>query len=289
MPIPKPKKGEREKVFMGRCMDNDTMQAEYPDSNQRVALCLSSFQNNGKKEIVVTEEIDAIDEIEEDQDSLDLETGSVSVKAELKAYESEEDKGMFDGYGSVFNNKDLGNDVMLEGAFSKSIAKKGARGVKLLYQHKADEPIGVFEEILEDQKGLKVKGRLAMGTQKGREVYELMKMGAIDGLSIGYRVMPKGSAYDKRGKRRLLKEVDLMEISAVTFPMNTRARVQAVKSDQRTIREWEGFFRDEGGLSRKESKIAASVVSKALSQRDVEAEQVDLKNSLNNLISTIKE
>jgi hypothetical protein len=65
--------------------------------------------------------------------------------------------------------------------------------------------------------------------------------------------------------------------------------VQAVKSDQRTVREWEGFFRDEGGLSRKESKIAASVVSKALSQRDVEAEQVDLTNSLNNLISTMKE
>ena len=291
MPIPKPNRGETEKAFMERCMDSDTMQAEYPRNDQRVAVCLSSFRNGGKKEDTVADESDVSYEVEEIASSEDFEIGSVSVKAELKAYHTDDDeeKGMFDGYGSVFNNKDLGNDVMLEGAFAKSLARKGAKGVKLLYQHKADEPIGVFEEILEDQKGLKVKGRLAMGTQKGREVYELMKMGAIDGLSIGYRVMPKGAAYDKRRKRRMLKEVDLMEISAVTFPMNTRARVQAVKSEQRTIREWEGFLRDEGGLSRSESKIAASAVSKALSQREVDTEQVDLVKNLNNLISTIKE
>ena len=177
---------------------------------------------------------------------------------------------------------------MVEGAFTKSIASKGAKGVKLLYQHKADEPIGVFEEILEDQKGLKVKGRLAMGTQRGREVYELMKMGAIDGLSIGYRVNPKGQSYDDRGKRRLLKEVDLMEISAVTFPMNQRARISAVKSNDRTIRDWEGFFRDESGLSRNESKMAASAVHKALSQRDVGEEQSAI-NAIKNLTSIIKE
>ena len=177
---------------------------------------------------------------------------------------------------------------MVEGAFAKSIASKGAKGVKLLYQHKADEPIGVFEEIIEDPKGLKVKGRLAMGTQRGREVYELMKMGAIDGLSIGYRVNPKGQEYDDRRRRRLLKEVDLMEISAVTFPMNQRARISAVKSDERTVREWEGFFRDESGLSRKESKMAASAVYKALSQRDVGEEQSAI-NAIKNLTSIIKE
>ena len=146
----------------------------------------------------------------------------------------------------------------------------------------------MFEEIIEDPKGLKVKGRLAMGTQRGREVYELMKMGAIDGLSIGYRVNPKGQEYDDRRRRRLLKEVDLMEISAVTFPMNQRARISAVKSDERTVREWEGFFRDESGLSRKESKNAASAVYKALSQRDVGEEQSAI-NAIKNLTSIIKE
>tara|TARA_R100001443_G_C3357924_1_gene178403 strand:- start:1152 stop:1967 length:816 start_codon:yes stop_codon:yes gene_type:complete len=270
MPIPKPNANETESNFMARCMDNTTMLAEYPDSDQRVAVCLSSY--NDKKEIQVTEE---------------FETSSIDIKAEIKAYE-EDEKGYFSGYGSIFGNKDLGNDVMVEGAFAKSIASKGAKGVKLLYQHKADEPIGVFEEIIEDPKGLKVKGRLAMGTQRGREVYELMKMGAIDGLSIGYRVNPKGQEYDDRRRRRLLKEVDLMEISAVTFPMNQRARISAVKSDERTVRDWEGFFRDESGLSRKESKMAASAVYKALSQRDVGEEQSAI-NAIKNLTSIIKE
>lgn len=268
MPIPKPSGGESESDFMSRCMDNSTMLAEYPDSNQRVAVCLSSY--NDKKEIQVTEEYEDL---------------TLDVKAELKAYhdddEDDEQKGYFSGYGSIFGNKDLGNDVMVEGAFAKSLARKGARGVKMLYQHKADEPIGVFEEIIEDKKGLRVRGRLAMGTQRGKEVYELMKMGAIDGLSIGYRVNAKGQTYDDRRKRRYLKEVELMEISAVTFPMNQSARISAVKGNSRTIREWETHFRDEGGLSRSESKQAASAVYKALSQRDVDA--------THNAIDAIKE
>ena len=172
MPIPKPSGGEVEKDFMSRCMDDRTMQAEYSRS-QRLAICLSSFRGDSKESAMELTQ-DLLEDFED--------TEVLDIKAELKAYHDDEDdeqKGMFSGYGSIFNNKDLGNDVMMEGAFSKSIASKGARGVKLLYQHKADEPIGVFDEILEDRKGLKVKGRLAMGTQKGKEVYELMKMGAI--------------------------------------------------------------------------------------------------------------
>ena len=219
------------------------------------------------------------------------ETKVLDIQAELKAYgddDEDENKGMFSGYGSIFNNKDLGNDVMMEGAFAKSIASKGAKGVKLLYQHKADEPIGVFDEIIEDRKGLKVKGRLAMGTQKGKEVYELMKMGAIDGLSIGYRVSPKGATYDEKGKKRMLREVDLMEISAVTFPMNPRARIQAVKGESKSVREWESFFRDEGGLSRSESKVAANAVHKALDQREVDNEQTDVIKQIANLTKILK-
>ena len=220
----------------------------------------------------------------------EMKSETLDIQAELKAYsdDDDEEKGVFSGYGSIFGNKDLGNDVMVQGAFAKSIASKGPKGVKLLYQHDTKEPIGVFDEIIEDRKGLRVKGRLAMGTQKGREVYELMKMGAIDGLSIGYRVSPKGADYDERGKKRMLKEVDLMEISAVTFPMNTRARVQAVKGEQRTVREWEETMRDACGLSRSESKVAANAVFKALDQREVGDEQKEVIDSMAKLTKILK-
>ena len=205
-------------------------------------------------------------------------------------YKADEEEGTFSGYGSIFGNKDLGNDIVVEGAFAKSIGRKGAKAVKLLYQHRQDEPIGVFDEITEDRRGLKVKGRLAMGTQRGREVYELMKMGALDGLSIGYRVEPKYVDYDEKGKTRRLKSVDLMEISAVTFPMNPRARVQAVKGTDRSIREWETFLRDEGNLSRNEAKAAANAVTKALEQRDAVKEEtpkvLEALNSLTNILKT---
>lgn len=114
-----------------------------------------------------------------------------------------------------------------------------------------------------------------------------MKMGAIDGLSIGYKVDSKGYEYDNGGKRRRLKEVDLMEISAVTFPMNPQATISAVKSDSRTIREWEGFFRDEGDLSRSDAKMAAKAVSDALGRRDDES-QADLINAIRQ-VTTILE
>ena len=154
--------------------------------------------------------------------------------------------------------------------------------------HKTDEPIGVYEKMEEDEKGLRVEGKLALGTQRGKEVYELMKMGAIDGLSIGYRVDAKGYHYDDDGKKRRLKNVDLMEISAVTFPMNPKARVRKVKGAECTIREWEELLRDVGGLSRNESKVGAKALVKALSQRDVDDGMPELLNSINNLTTTLK-
>ena len=287
MPIPKPSSGESESDFMARCTGDSTMLAEYSQRDQRVAVCLSSYREGGKEETVMDEAL--VEDFTDDFDD-EMKSETLDIQAELKAYngDDEEEKGVFSGYGSIFGNKDLGNDVMVQGAFAKSIASKGAKGVKLLYQHDAKEPIGVFDEIIEDRKGLRVKGRLAMGTQKGREVYELMKMGAIDGLSIGYRVSPKGADYDERGKKRMLKEVDLMEISAVTFPMNTRARVQAVKGEQRTVREWEETMRDACGLSRSESKVAANAVFKALDQREVGDEQKEVIDSMAKLTKILK-
>tara|TARA_R100000734_G_scaffold19131_1_gene18361 strand:- start:2381 stop:3232 length:852 start_codon:yes stop_codon:yes gene_type:complete len=282
MPLPKPYGSETQGEFMSRCTSDDKVRAEFPDNDQRVAVCLSQAKKGEKMSD------DLIDEAQE-TDAKNYEDGELDVKFEIKTEEIGEEKGLFSGYGSIFNNKDLGNDVVLAGAFAQSIGRKGAKAVKLLYQHKQDEPIGVFDEIIEDQKGLKVKGRLAMGTQRGREVYELMKMGAIDGLSIGYRVDDKGYEYDKRRRRRMLKSVDLMEISAVTFPMNPRARIQAVKGAERTVRDWEQFLRDEGSLSRTEAKAAASAVTKALEQRDaVKEEQPEVLEAMLRFTNILK-
>lgn len=282
MPLPKPYGSETQGEFMSRCTSDDKVRAEFPDNDQRVAVCLSQAKKGEKMSD------DLIDEAQE-TDENKFEDGELDVKFEIKTEEIGEEKGMFSGYGSIFNNKDLGNDVVLAGAFAQSIGRKGAKAVKLLYQHKQDEPIGVFDEIIEDQKGLKVKGRLAMGTQRGREVYELMKMGAIDGLSIGYRVDDKGYDYDKRRRRRMLKSVDLMEISAVTFPMNPKARIQAVKGAERTVRDWEQFLRDEGSLSRTEAKAAASAVTKALEQRDaVKEEQPEVLEAMLRFTNILK-
>lgn len=280
MPLPKPSLGEDRDEFIGRCMGDDKVIQEFPDSDQRVAVCNSQFEG-GK----MTEETQA--DLEEYIEEQETKSEEMDIAFEYKAEDDE--KGMFSGYGSIFGNKDLGNDVVVEGAFAKSIGKKGAKAVKMLYQHRQDEPIGVFDEIIEDRRGLKVKGRLAMGTQRGREVYELMKMGALDGLSIGYRVDPKGAEYDEKGKRRYLKSVDLMEISAVTFPMNPRARVQAVKGAERTVREWEELLRDAGSLSRNEAKAAASAVAKALEQRDaVKEETPEVLDALSRFTNILK-
>ena len=282
MPLPKPYGRETQAEFMERCTSDDKIRTEFPDNDQRVAVCLSQAKKGEKMSD------DLIDEAHE-TDETKYEDGELDVKFEIKTEEIGEEKGLFSGYGSIFNNKDLGNDVVLAGAFAQSIGRKGAKAVKLLYQHKQDEPIGVFDEIIEDSKGLKVKGRLAMGTQRGKEVYELMKMGAIDGLSIGYRVDDKGYEYDKRRRRRMLKSVDLMEISAVTFPMNPRARIQAVKGAERTVRDWEQFLRDEGSLSRTEAKAAASAVTKALEQRDaVKEEQPEVLEAMLRFTNILK-
>ncbi len=281
MPIPKPSGSETEDEFMGRCMKDPQMQSEY-DKGQRTAVCLSSYRGK-ETEKQMTEVLE--------QNNQENETKYLDINCEWKVYHEDDDEekaGRFSGYASIFGNKDLGNDIVEKGAFASSLRKKSPKQIKMLFMHKTDEPIGVYEKMEEDEKGLKVEGKLALGTQRGKEVYELMKMGAIDGLSIGYRVDAKGYNYDDDGKKRRLKNVDLMEISAVTFPMNPKARVRKVKGAECTIREWEELLRDVGGLSRNESKVGAKALVKALSQRDVDDGMPELLNSINNLTTTLQ-
>jgi len=309
MPIPKPKLNESRRNFITRCMGDDTMASEYTDSEQRLAVCTSEYDSNkedsiqnDEKHIRAVEETDDSyiiefgkskpdsEETVDDMDSKEVEKESIEIKSSIKAYhDDDEDKnyGTFEGYGSVFGNKDLGNDVIEAGAFAKSLKKRKPQNVKLLYQHKSDMPIGVFDEIKEDAHGLVVKGRLALKTQAGAEAYELLKMGALDGLSIGFRVNPKEVSYDKRGNKRIIKEVDLMEVSLVTFPMNPQATVRSVKGEEISIREWENGMRDAFSLSRSEAKMAAKAVTDAFGQRDVDT-NVELVEAIKNLTLTLK-
>ncbi len=172
--------------------------------------------------------------------------------------------GTFEGYASVFGVVDQGMDMVERGAFAKTLGK---RQVKMLWQHDMAQPIGVWEEIREDERGLFVKGRLLPEVDKGREAIALLKAGAIDSMSIGYRtVEAEADSANGRGVRKLT-EIDLFEISLVTFPMLPDAKVTNVKSIT-TERDFERFLRD-AGYSRTEATAITLHGFKALQrQRD---------------------
>lgn len=176
--------------------------------------------------------------------------------------------GIFEGYGSVFGVKDSYSEIVAPGAFAETLEKHKTAGTMpaLLWQHRSGEPIGVYTSMSEDSIGLKVSGQLALKTTRGAEAYELLKMGAISGLSIGF--MPREDSYDKLTGITTLKKVDLWETSLVTFPANDAARVQGVKSIEtiEDLKSAEQYLRD-SGLSRRES-VAFIARVKGLGQSD---------------------
>jgi uncharacterized protein len=178
------------------------------------------------------------------------------------ALETVEKDGTFSGYASLFGAVDLGKDMVERGAFAKSLRTRGAAGIRMLFQHDPNEPIGAWQEIREDQRGLFVKGKLTQGVAKARETLELMREGALDGLSIGFRTI-KAKSESTTGVRRIL-EADLWEISVVTFPMLPGARVQAVKSARQfpTVRQFEHWLRRDAGLTKSEARGFNDVAQK---------------------------
>jgi hypothetical protein len=132
----------------------------------------------------------------------------------------------FEGYASIFGARDGIGDVVAPGAFAQSLRHRGAPGVRMLYQHFAYEPIGVWEEIREDSRGLYVKGRLVPEVERARDVAALLREGALGGLSIGFKTMRARKEPASSG--RTLLQVDLWEISVVTFPLLEAAGVTAV-------------------------------------------------------------
>jgi HK97 family phage major capsid protein/HK97 family phage prohead protease len=146
------------------------------------------------------------------------------------ALETISEAGNFAGYASVFGNPDNHNDVIIKGAFTRTlIENENGKAIKFLWQHNPHEPIGFFTKIFEDAYGLYVEGKLLLDVQRAREAYALLKNNAIEGLSIGFTV--RDFEYDTKTSARLLKDIDLWEVSLVTFPANEAAQITAIKSD----------------------------------------------------------
>ncbi len=138
--------------------------------------------------------------------------------------------GTVEGYASLFGEIDQARDMVMAGAFRETLRLRGVRRIPMLFQHDPAEPIGIWQELIEDSRGLFARGRLIPEVQRGREVLALVKSGAIDGLSIGFKTVR--GRMDPRTRIRRIEQLDLWEISIVTFPLLTGARVRAVKDAQ---------------------------------------------------------
>ena len=133
-----------------------------------------------------------------------------------------------EGYASLFGVADGGGDIVMPGAFHDSIARKGPTNIRMLFQHDPAEPVGVWTEMREDERGLFVRGHLTPGVFKADDLQALIDDGAMDGLSIGFQTL-KAQRDRGTGLRRLFK-IDLWEISLVTFPMLTGARLRKFRA-----------------------------------------------------------
>lgn len=200
------------------------------------------------------------------------------------------DSGEFEGYGSVFGTIDSYSDMVVKGAFEKSLAKWAEKGrlPAMLWQHDTREPIGIYTEMREDDVGLYVKGRLLIEDDLlAKRAHGHMKLGSLSGMSIGY--MEIDSDYNSNRGIWEVKEIDLWEVSLVTFPANDEARISAVKNalgrgETPRPSDVEKALRDVG-FSHAQSKAFMAKGYSAIAPRD--AEVVDAFDSLKNLLKQI--
>lgn len=219
------------------------------------------------------------------------ETRTADCRLEIKALS---DDGTFEGYGSVFGVEDSYSDIVAKGAFTASLAdhRKAGTFPALLWQHHPHKPVGVYTEMKEDDKGLYVKGKLALDTQGGKEAYALLKMGALSGLSIGFRSLR--SELDEETGVRTLTEIDLWEVSLVTFPALDVARVEGVKAHEQisgldSLKSAEKYLRDEGGFSARAATGMVARIKRLLDdEREARAARVELNMSTNRLLDLMK-
>ncbi|MCU7917083.1 MAG: HK97 family phage prohead protease [Candidatus Thiodiazotropha sp. (ex Epidulcina cf. delphinae)] len=205
---------------------------------------------------------------------------------------SVDETGKFTGYGSVYGVEDSYGDVVVKGAFKNSLEDWASKGrlPAMLWQHRTDDPIGVYENMFEDDDGLYVEGQLLIHDDPlAKRAYGHLKAGSISGLSIGYNLSDSGWEYDKDKDIFILSEIDLWEVSLVTFPANDAARVQDVK---RTCKAGgvpekvlvERLLRD-AGFSRRQAKAFIAEGYGAIDPRDAEKCAEDLQNLINSIRS----
>lgn len=201
----------------------------------------------------------------------------IEVPFEVKAVD---DAGNFEGYAAVFNNIDLGDDVILPGAFTKVKTTRAGR-LKLALFHDLTRLIG-SADFTQDDHGLYIKGRVNLAVSYARDAYELMKEGTLDSMSIGFNTLL--ATHEERAGRnvRIIKQAELWEASLVPFGMNPEAQVTDVKSD---IRIFEKALRDRMGLSQKEAAAVASLGYSAV-HRDGDAEATATVEELKKLSNT---
>jgi len=188
-----------------------------------------------------------------------------------------------EGWASTFGNEDSDRDIIMPGAFTASLKE---RMPKMCWQHDNTLIPGIWDEAKESAQGLYVKGRI-LDTTLGNDTYKLVKAGAIDSMSIGYSA--KKYEIDTETYVRTISEIELYEVSLVTFPANEQARITSVKSetgDFMTERQFEKFLRDVGNLGQEEAKTVVSDGYKALLKRRDGGSQL-LEDTLN-LFNQIK-
>lgn len=183
-----------------------------------------------------------------------------------------DEEGGIEGYASLFNVEDTGSDIVMPGAFTKTLREGSPWGsVKMLYQHNREAPIGLWPELSEDSLGLKSGGKIDLELNDGKQSHIRVKNKLIDGLSIGYQIIR--DEWDRELQVRRLHEVQLVEISLVTFAMLPSARIDKVKSGLATERDYEELLVREVGLTQREAKTVISHGFKTMmaKKRDVEA------------------
>lgn len=200
------------------------------------------------------------------------------------------DSGAFTGYGSVFGVKDSYSDIVIKGAFANSLNKWKEKGrlPALLWQHKMDEPIGYYTKMVEDDNGLYLEGQLLIDDDPlAKRAHAHMNAKSLSGLSIGYIL--NDYDYDKEKSAFILKDIDLWEVSVVTFPANDEARINNVKSilekgEIPSPRDIERVLRDVG-LSRSQSKAFMADGYSALKQRDASNSEENALNILKSIFN----
>lgn len=201
------------------------------------------------------------------------------------------EEGEFNGYASVYDVIDSYREVVAPGAFANTLRKWNSKGrlPPALWQHRSGEPVGPFTRMYEDSKGLYVEGKLLVNdVQRAREARALMQAKAIGGMSIGFSTVVE--EWNSESKLLTLKEIDLWEVSIVTFPANEAAQIEAVKSHFAgglpNVREFEEFLREAGFSKSHATAIATHGLGRLLREAEGRSGEVDAKSIIDDVFKS---